>query len=150
MADKPPAQKPPKKEKTIEDILNKDNQMMRSPILWFFLLGLPVVLCFYVALTKSSAGEQQTRPEAVEYAVPEGQQVPQRAAQAVPEPEKPSCDFSEVIGKKAGGWVDQFAETLKRPYRIMPPGAMATQDFSPSRMNFETDAEGIITRVWCG
>lgn len=40
----------------------------------------------------------------------------------------------------------QLAATV----RILPPNGMATMDYNPARLNIETDAQGIITRVSCG
>jgi hypothetical protein len=34
--------------------------------------------------------------------------------------------------------------------RILPPDSIATMDYNPARLNIETDASGIITRVSCG
>ncbi len=58
-----------------------------------------------------------------------------------------SCDFPQFIGKP----VDEAAlKALGRPYRVLPPGAMATMDFSPVRINLETDDKGLVTRITCG
>ncbi len=152
MADKPEAPKPPKKEKTIEDILNRDSQMMRSPILWFFLLGLPVVLCFYIAFANDDAGPAKEPPKIIEY-TPEGVV----SAPAVYDDNEPPgrdmatpCDFNEWLGKPADAALEAAIKPLNRPYRILPPGSMITQDFSPSRINFDLDAGGKIIRAWCG
>lgn len=40
----------------------------------------------------------------------------------------------------------QLAATV----RILPPNGVATMDYNPARLNIETDAKGIITRVSCG
>lgn len=34
--------------------------------------------------------------------------------------------------------------------RILPPDSIATMDYNPARLNIDTDASGIITRVSCG
>lgn len=34
--------------------------------------------------------------------------------------------------------------------RIIPPGTAVTMDHRPDRLNVETDADGVITRVYCG
>jgi len=36
------------------------------------------------------------------------------------------------------------------PLRIIPPGTAVTMDHRPDRLNVETDAAGIITRIFCG
>jgi hypothetical protein len=152
MADKPEAPKPPKKEKTIEDILNRDNQMMRSPILWFFLLGLPVVLCFYVAFANEDVGPAREQPKVIEY-TPEGVV----SAPAVYDDSQPArrdlatpCDFNEWLGKPADAALEAAIKPLNRPYRILPPGSMITKDYSASRINFDLDERGKIIRAWCG
>jgi Peptidase inhibitor I78 family len=152
MADQPEATKPPKKEKTIEDILNRDNQMMRSPILWFFLLGLPVVLCFYVAFANEDVGPAKEPPKVIEHA-PDGavgapavydKNAAHRRDMATP------CDFNEWMGKPADAALEAAIKPLNRPYRILPPGSMMTKDFSPSRINFDLNESGKIIRAWCG
>ena len=35
-------------------------------------------------------------------------------------------------------------------HRIIPPGTAITMDYSADRVNFDLDAGGRITRVWCG
>ena len=47
----------------------------------------------------------------------------------------------------------RFVQALKatgRPYRILPPDAMATMDYSADRINVHTDANGIVLDVRCG
>ncbi|QLQ19452.1 MAG: hypothetical protein HZT43_13565 [Exiguobacterium profundum] len=39
---------------------------------------------------------------------------------------------------------------LAKTVRVLPPSGMATMDYNPARLNIETDANGIITRVSCG
>ncbi len=39
---------------------------------------------------------------------------------------------------------------LAATVRVLPPNSIATMDFNPARLNIETDASGIITRVSCG
>lgn len=36
------------------------------------------------------------------------------------------------------------------PVRVIGPGDAVTMDYSAGRANFETDARGIVTRVFCG
>lgn len=62
-------------------------------------------------------------------------------------PAEESCTFDEWVGKP----VDEDAvKATGRVYRILPPGAMATMDFSPARINVDTDENGIVIRVHCG
>jgi len=44
----------------------------------------------------------------------------------------------------------QAVRQAKRPYRILPPGAVMTMDFSSARINFDVNNRQIITRIWCG
>jgi len=49
-----------------------------------------------------------------------------------------------------GVQMDAVAMSPRLPHRIIPPGTAVTMDFSPNRVNFDLDAGGRITRVWCG
>ncbi|MCB9978907.1 MAG: hypothetical protein H6862_04820 [Rhodospirillales bacterium] len=61
----------------------------------------------------------------------------------------PPCDFPDLVGKSPDE--DLLAGTLRgRGYRVILPGAMVTQDFSPARVNLDLDDKGVIRRVWCG
>lgn len=39
---------------------------------------------------------------------------------------------------------------LTRPYRIVGPNDIVTQEYNPARVNFYTNSEGIIVRIACG
>lgn len=57
------------------------------------------------------------------------------------------CDF--------GGWVGQHVKDIDvkasgRPFRILKPDSMATQDFVPDRINVMVDDSGMVTAVRCG
>ena len=41
-------------------------------------------------------------------------------------------------------------DTGDRPLRMLPPGSAMTMDHRPDRLNVELDADGVITRIWCG
>ncbi len=41
-------------------------------------------------------------------------------------------------------------ESLTPPYRVLPPGAMATQDYNPSRLNVDLDRSNRIINLRCG
>lgn len=40
--------------------------------------------------------------------------------------------------------------SFERPIRILAPSQPMTMDFNPARLNFDTDDEGLISKVWCG
>jgi hypothetical protein len=146
MAENP---RPPQKEKTIDDLLNKDNRMMKSPVLWFALILIPVILCFYVALTETGAATNE-RPAVTEYTPENKGHTPPADMAEGRRGSGPECNFKEWMGKQADAALESAFKAKNRAYRILPPGSMMTQDFSPSRVNFETDADGKVTRIWCG
>ena len=41
-------------------------------------------------------------------------------------------------------------EAEGRPLRILPSGSVMTMDHRTERLNVDLDAEGVITRIWCG
>ena len=43
-----------------------------------------------------------------------------------------------------------LATTFTAPIRVIGPGDVVTMDFSPTRVNFRTDASGTIVAVDCG
>lgn len=64
-----------------------------------------------------------------------------------PEMETPACDFAQWVGQPVN---EEALKATGRPYRILPPGAMATMDYSASRINVHTDDSGIVIDVRCG
>lgn len=54
---------------------------------------------------------------------------------------------AEFVGQEAS---TVTAAMFAAPVRIIHPGDMVTMDFNPERLNFEVDAGGRITRVYCG
>lgn len=64
--------------------------------------------------------------------------------------QEPTCAFNEYVNKEMNQTlIDGLAE-LDRPYRILAPGSIYTQDFSPARINFNIDEKNVILDVWCG
>jgi hypothetical protein len=61
-----------------------------------------------------------------------------------------ACEFSPWVGLEIDEGIVQAVKDTRRPYRILAPGAPATQDFAPARINFNVDDAGKILRVWCG
>ena len=72
------------------------------------------------------------------------QQLPPSPADTV------QCDadgYADLIGQNE----EIFARaTFPAPMRIIRPGDAVTMDFRTDRVNFDLDASGTITRVWCG
>jgi hypothetical protein len=42
------------------------------------------------------------------------------------------------------------AAGVAEPYRVLKPGAIVTQDYSPSRLNIHLNTAGTIIRLTCG
>ena len=64
----------------------------------------------------------------------------------------PSCDQTAldpalIIGRRPE---DIGVDAFPFPVRVIPPGAAVTMDYSPARLNLETDASGYIVRFRCG
>lgn len=59
----------------------------------------------------------------------------------------PRCHFPEWVGKKPP--IDQL-KALGRPYRIIYPGQMVTQDHIENRINLHVNEDGIVMRIGCG
>ncbi|MGZ9109416.1 MAG: I78 family peptidase inhibitor [Micavibrio sp.] len=61
----------------------------------------------------------------------------------------PSCAFDFLIGQTSDQAVAQISP-LGRPYRVLSPGMMVTQDYSAERINLMIDENGIVQSVDCG
>ncbi|MHA7876486.1 I78 family peptidase inhibitor [Roseivivax sp.] len=68
------------------------------------------------------------------------------------EPGSPDADSCGAEGYRALVGSPLAAVTLPADLdaRIIRPGDMVTMDYSESRLNIALDAEGVITRVYCG
>lgn len=70
-----------------------------------------------------------------------------------PKPQPPAertCGAAELQGL-----VGQPATVLQTmrfagPVRVIEPGMAVTMDYSPARLNFDLDGQGLITRAYCG
>jgi hypothetical protein len=68
----------------------------------------------------------------------------------------PPADMPDTCGAWAvQGLAGQDQSALdgmrfSQPVRIIAPGTAVTMDFSPARLNIETDATGRILRAYCG
>jgi hypothetical protein len=66
---------------------------------------------------------------------------------AIPDDSCLSAPYRQYLGQSEGvlaGLV--FAQ----PVRIIGPDQAVTQDYNPTRINFDVDRAGDITRIWCG
>lgn len=61
----------------------------------------------------------------------------------------PSCAFDFLIGQTSDQAVAQISP-LGRPYRVLTPGMMVTQDYSAERINLMIDENGMVQSVDCG
>ena len=58
-----------------------------------------------------------------------------------------AAGMQSLVGQDASVLV---AMTLAVGTRIIEPGMAVTEDYSETRLNINVDADGKITRVWCG
>lgn len=137
-----------------EDLLGGKATMVRSPLLWFVLLFIPVLMGLYAGFSRPSVTPQAKAPKAVSY-TPDGfvavpspswQESGRSTGRTIPV----SCDFKEWLGKQADEAMQASLRAQKRAFRILPPGSVMTMDYSEDRVNFNVDPGGKITRVWCG
>jgi hypothetical protein len=61
----------------------------------------------------------------------------------------PSCAFDFLVGQTFEQ-AEARIKPLDRPYRILKPGDMATQDYSAERINLNVDETGMVVSVNCG
>ena len=137
-----------------------------SPALWLALLAVPLVFGLIVGLGQKEG--RQRLPDTLEEMIPD---VPVsnrgRGGTTVAPGRDPvigaaiktatslemksyTCNFEPWVGMKLQEDMLGVIKDAKRPYRVLPPGWVMTQDYSPARVNFETDEAGVITRIWCG
>lgn len=69
---------------------------------------------------------------------------------AAEEPDRNACGaqgMQDLIGQHKSVFA---AMTLPMGTRIIEPGMAVTEDYSPTRLNFDISKDGRITRIWCG
>ena len=76
-------------------------------------------------------------------------------AACVSEPPAVAAEEDQCGASAQQGLIGQSREVLTEksftgPVRVIGPNQAVTMDFNPERINLETDAVGIITRVFCG
>jgi len=71
--------------------------------------------------------------------------MPQTAAEATAQDTCGASQYAAMVGSNVA------AVTLPAElnHRIIAPDTMVTQDFNPERINFITDANGVITSIEC-
>lgn len=65
-------------------------------------------------------------------------------------PEPTPCGaerHAELVGT---AWSEDLLATREAPMRVLRPGAMATTDHRPDRLNIHLDADGRVTMLRCG
>lgn len=60
---------------------------------------------------------------------------------------KLECDFPEWIGKPVD---EQDLKGIARPYRVLPPGSLYSEERDPKRISINTDDKAVILSVSCG
>lgn len=117
-----------------------------APLILGFTVGLGVAGWVLIASATTATAEAQ--PTTIEGQAPIALPVTDQSASTSPVlPPAPSCEFADMIGKP----VNQDAlVALQRPFRILPPHAAATMDYSAERINVHTDEAGIVLKVDCG
>lgn len=76
-----------------------------------------------------------------------------REARVPNSPKDVKCDFAQFVGEVYDDSVAQNikdASTIERPYRILRPDEMYTQDYNPTRVNINLDRSNQIVKIWCG
>ena len=58
----------------------------------------------------------------------------------------PTDAFQDKVGHPVADIRSEFPDGT----RFIPPGGLITQELNPKRVNVDLDANGTITRVWCG
>jgi hypothetical protein len=140
-----------KKPEAEDDDPLAEMQRVRGPALWAALVLAPLVLVMIFTLMRAPAPQdmQAERGQAV--------------SQFPGEPAMPEPNPAAGLGRRPPGCVPGLWErmvfnedmkrrlySMNRPYRIWPPGVSHTPDHNPVRQNLEIDANGVITRSWCG
>lgn len=145
----------------IEEV-DLSSRLSRNPALWFGLILIPVFLAVLVSFLGQEKAEEGEAPPAPAQA-PAEDLARQNVTRPAPPPgpgmgersprveASPACDFAIWAGRPLNEEeVARQMEALGRPYRVLPPGSMMTMDYSPSRVNFDVDENGIVSRIWCG
>ncbi len=71
------------------------------------------------------------------------------ACETATEPGPDTCGAA-ALQDRIGEGRTALTDPLPEGTRIIPPGTAVTQDYRPERLNIDVDAQGRITRIWCG
>lgn len=75
---------------------------------------------------------------------------PAPAGPPVPDAAEDTCGAS-TLGRLIGRDATALErELILRPMRLIRPGTPVTEDFRPTRINFQIDGQERLTRIWCG
>lgn len=71
---------------------------------------------------------------------------------ATPEDGCGAGKIGDLVGKSMAATMEANIRKRSgaRTIRVLPPGAMATMDFRPDRLNIDVDDKGIVTSLRCG
>ncbi len=150
-------------EESLHDVMS-GTDALRTPLFWGALLFIPIALTLFVSVrdapqesravevvAEAEVGEAAEivrkdvrRPGSRTRAVVDGGGFKGAAGNAY------ACDFNKLVGLSMSERIEEKVKELGRPYRILPPDSAMTMDYAPARVNFDVDAAGIISRVWCG
>jgi hypothetical protein len=152
--------KPPEKDHKVIESNPFEQRRVKGPVVWAVLLFVPVMLGVLVAMRQPSPQAMETQQnvsaEVVQSQAP--QENPEERLRRLQADERiraagkevPACNTDGWTGLKMEGVTLERAKALGVPYRVLPPGSMTTQDYSPDRLNFDLDSNGAVTRAWCG
>ena len=65
-------------------------------------------------------------------------------------PEIAACEPQALAGYVGAGRDVLSGVRFRVPVRWIEPGGLVALDYNPARINFVLDADGVITRVYCG
>jgi hypothetical protein len=146
-------------------------QNIRGPLIWAALIFVPIVVAMIMALMQGAPPPEapatrerapvETRSKTLEElglsprgdsAAPGNHSRPATmgGSPGVARTVAPPCIEGLWEGRAFNLNIKKQMVTMRRTYRLLPPGAVVTQDHNPARTNFELNENGIIKRTWCG
>jgi hypothetical protein len=113
-----------------------------------FLAGLALMAC-----TPSDEPADMASTETTDPATPPDQPMPPAAEPSAPQPIDPTADtcnmaqYASIVGMPA---TDAAVPPAGATVRHIRPDTQVTMDYSPTRLNIDINADGVITGVRCG